>query len=56
MAIQQAKIAINKGLDTDLKTGLEIESDAYAVLMPTEDRLEGLAAFREKRKPNYKGR
>ncbi len=56
LALQQAKIAINKGLDTDLQTGLQIENEAYAVLMPTEDRLEGLAAFREKRKPVYKGK
>ena len=56
VALQQAKIAINKGLDTDLASGLKIETAAYDVLMPTEDRLEGLAAFREKRKPVYKGK
>ncbi len=56
VAVTQAKIAINQGLDTDLQTGLQIESLAYAVLMPTEDRLEGLAAFRDKRKPVYKGK
>jgi enoyl-CoA hydratase/carnithine racemase len=38
--------------ETDLQTGLAIESNAYWVTIPTEDRLEGLAAFREKRKPN----
>ena len=43
-------------MDTDLHTGLAIESNAYQVCIPTEDRLEGLAAFREKRKPVYKGR
>lgn len=56
IAIQQAKYAINYGLETDLHTGLAIESNAYWVTIPTEDRLEGLAAFREKRKPVYKGR
>ena len=56
VAIEQAKVAINKGLDTDIASGLRIESEAYAVLMPTQDRLEGLAAFREKRKPVYKGK
>ena len=40
----------------DLATGLKIESDAYWVCVPTQDRLEGLAAFKEKRKPVYKGR
>lgn len=56
IAVQQAKRAINNGLETDLQTGLSIESKAYAVCIPTEDRLEGLEAFREKRKPVYKGK
>lgn len=56
IAIQQAKYAINHGLETDLHTGLAIESSAYWITIPTEDRLEGLTAFREKRKPVYRGR
>ncbi len=56
IAIEQAKYAINYGLETDLHTGLAIESNAYWVTIPTEDRLEGLAAFREKRTPVYKGK
>ncbi|MFC1811453.1 enoyl-CoA hydratase-related protein [Thermodesulfobacteriota bacterium] len=56
IAIEQAKYAINYGLETDLHTGLDIESNAYWVTIPTEDRLEGLAAFQEKRKPIYKGK
>ncbi|NQT69088.1 MAG: enoyl-CoA hydratase [Desulfobacteraceae bacterium] len=56
IAIEQAKYAINYGLETDLHTGLDIESKAYWVTVPTEDRLEGLAAFQEKRKPVYKGK
>ncbi|MBW2678757.1 MAG: enoyl-CoA hydratase/isomerase family protein [Deltaproteobacteria bacterium] len=56
IAIEQAKYAINYGLETDLNTGLAIESNAYWMTIPTEDRLEGLAAFREKRKPIYKGK
>ncbi len=56
LAIAQAKHAINHGLETDLSTGLAIESNAYWTLIPSEDRLEGLAAFQEKRKPNYKGK
>ena len=55
IAVEQAKYAINYGMETDLSTGLAIESNAYWVCIPTEDRLEGLAAFREKRKPVYKG-
>jgi enoyl-CoA hydratase/carnithine racemase len=56
IAIEQAKYAINAGLETDLHTGLAIESNAYWITIPTEDRLEGLTAFREKRKPVYKGK
>jgi len=55
IAVEQAKYAINYGLETDLNTGMAIESNAYWVTIPTQDRLEGLAAFREKRKPVYKG-
>jgi len=56
IAIEQAKYAINHGLETDIATGLAIESNAYWVCIPTEDRLEGLAAFKEKRKPVYRGK
>ncbi|MFP4475531.1 MAG: enoyl-CoA hydratase [Desulfatibacillaceae bacterium] len=56
IGVAQAKYAINNGLHTDLATGLAIESNCYWHTIPTEDRLEGLTAFREKRKPEYKGR
>jgi enoyl-CoA hydratase/carnithine racemase len=56
IAIEQAKYAVNRGMETDITTGLAIESNAYWLTIPTEDRLEGLAAFREKRKPVYKGK
>jgi len=55
IAVQQAKIAINHGLDVELAQGLEIESEAYEVCIPTKDRIEALAAFKEKRKPVFKG-
>jgi enoyl-CoA hydratase/carnithine racemase len=56
IAIEQAKYAINYGIEADIHTGLAIESSSYWVTIPTEDRLEGLAAFKEKRKPVYKGK
>jgi enoyl-CoA hydratase/carnithine racemase len=56
IAVEMAKYAINQGIEVDLATGLAIESNAYRVTIPTEDRVEGLTAFREKRKPVYKGR
>ncbi|THB79082.1 MAG: enoyl-CoA hydratase [Desulfobacteraceae bacterium] len=55
IAVEMAKYAIDKGIETDLATGLAIESNAYRVTIPTKDRIEGLTAFREKRKPVYKG-
>jgi enoyl-CoA hydratase len=55
VALAQAKYAINKGFEVSLPVGLAIESNAYAVTIPTKDRIEGLTAFREKRKPVYTG-
>ncbi len=55
IAVQQAKIAINRGMEVELAEGLEIESAAYEVCIPTKDRLEALTAFKEKRKPVFKG-
>ncbi len=56
LALTQAKFAIDKGYDVDLNTGLDIESKAYEVLLPTEDRREALKAFQEKRKPHFLGK
>ncbi|ASN05597.1 enoyl-CoA hydratase [Virgibacillus necropolis] len=55
IALKQAKTAIDKGIQTDLETGLTIEHVCYKETIPTKDRLEGLNAFKEKRKPEYKG-
>ncbi len=55
VALAQAKFAVNKGMEASLPIGLAIESNAYAVTIPTKDRTEGLTAFREKRKPVYIG-
>nr|XP_006823943.1 PREDICTED: methylglutaconyl-CoA hydratase, mitochondrial-like [Saccoglossus kowalevskii] len=56
LAVKMAKKAINNGLNVDLNTGLVIETACYAQIIPTEDRLEGLRAFIEKRTPEYKGK
>ena len=55
LAVRSAKHAVDAGLACDLSTGLAIEAADYALLLPTEDRLEGLRAFAEKRKPQYRG-
>lgn len=55
IALRMVKRAVEGGLDLDLEAGLELEARCYAQVLPTQDRLEGLAAFREKRKPLYRG-
>ena len=56
LSVRQAKKSIHLGLQTDLRTGLRIEVEAYNRLIGTEDRVEGIAAFNEKRKPQFRGR
>ncbi|WP_153722669.1 enoyl-CoA hydratase-related protein [Sporosarcina cascadiensis] len=56
IALQQAKFAIKQGMNVDLQTGLAIERKAYEMTLPTEDRVEALNAFAEKRKPVFRGR
>ncbi len=56
IAVRQAKQAIHKGLQMGLSDGLAFEIEAYNRTIPTEDRREGVAAFNEKRKPDFKGR
>ncbi|KXZ44325.1 hypothetical protein GPECTOR_69g418 [Gonium pectorale] len=55
LSLRQAKAAVNKGLEVDLHSGLAVEEALYAQLLPSRDRLEGLKAFAEKRKPVYTG-
>jgi len=56
LSVRQAKKSMHVGLQLDLKSALLFEIEAYNRLVPTEDRLEGVAAFNEKRKPSFKGR
>jgi methylglutaconyl-CoA hydratase len=55
VALRMAKFAISKGIEVDKATGMSIEEAAYAQVIPTQDRLEALKAFREKREPIFKG-
>jgi enoyl-CoA hydratase/carnithine racemase len=56
VAVRAAKRAIDEGCELPQAQGLEVEARCYELTLPTEDRLEALAAFAEKRKPNYSGR
>ena len=56
LSVRQAKKSIHLGLQTDLRTGLRIEVEAYNRLIGTEDRIEGIRSFNEKRKPQFRGR
>jgi enoyl-CoA hydratase/carnithine racemase len=53
IAVRLAKKAVRRGLDVSLPKGLEIENQCYNKVIPTQDRLEALRAFAEKRKPKW---
>jgi enoyl-CoA hydratase len=56
IAVRQAKRSMHFGLQMDLRSALFFEVDAYNKMVSTEDRLEGVRAFNEKRKPRFKGK
>lgn len=55
VAVRAAKAAIDEGCELPLEQGLGVEARCYQLVLPTQDRLEALAAFAEKRKPVYRG-
>jgi enoyl-CoA hydratase/3-hydroxyacyl-CoA dehydrogenase len=55
LAVGRAKTAINKTQETDLDTGLAFEVESVCLLFDTKDKEEGMAAFVERRKPEFKG-
>ena len=56
VAVRQAKQAISRGLQMSLSDGLAFEIEAYNRTIPTKDRREGVAAFNDKRRPNFLGK
>jgi methylglutaconyl-CoA hydratase len=54
LAIKMAKKAVNQGAEVDMSIALSVEEECYEQVLHTQDRLEGLTAFAEKRRPVYK--
>lgn len=55
IALRYAKEAVWKGTDMSLDQGMRLEEDLYVLLQTSSDRREGVRAFLEKRKPNFRG-
>jgi enoyl-CoA hydratase len=56
IAIKLIIDSVNRGLETTIEKGLEIEADNITVVSKTEDAMEGTLAFMEKRPPEFKGK
>jgi enoyl-CoA hydratase / 3-hydroxyacyl-CoA dehydrogenase len=56
LAVQRAKGAVNQTVQTGQEAGLKYERDAVSSTFGTEDQKEGMTAFLERRKPQFKGR
>lgn len=56
LAVRQAKQAISRGTGMPLADGMAFEIEAYNRLVSTQDRVEGVEAYNQKRKPEFKGR
>jgi len=55
-ALKLAKTAINRGMQTNLESGLKYEYELYSLALSLEDKVEGVNAFLEKRAPKFVGR
>ncbi|PSQ43593.1 3-hydroxybutyryl-CoA dehydrogenase [Halobacteriales archaeon QS_9_68_42] len=56
VALRKAKRVINRGRDQDLGAGLELESQAFGLLLETDDMMEGAEAFMADREPEFEGK
>lgn len=55
IAVRLAKESVNQGSDLDIQSGLNVERNIFPLVFSTEDKNEGVTAFLEKRKANFKG-
>ncbi|MDA4124993.1 MAG: enoyl-CoA hydratase-related protein [Thaumarchaeota archaeon] len=56
VAVRLAKMAVNKAFEMGLSDGLDFERELFYLLFASEDKVEGMKAFMEKRKPEFKGK
>jgi len=56
VGVRLAKMVMDAGFNMDLSQACSLESYAFSIGFTTEDQKEGMTAFIEKRKPNFKGR
>ena len=56
IAVRLAKKAINSGVEVDIKSACDTEAEIFGLCFSTADQKEGMAAFLEKRKPDFKER
>ena len=55
VSLRAVKQCVDRGYDTDLRRGCQIEAEAFGLCMASPDAKEGMSAFLEKRKPDFKG-
>jgi len=55
VSLRSVKQCIDRGYDTDLRRGCQMECDQFGLCMSSPDAKEGMSAFLEKRKPEFKG-
>ena len=56
VAVRLAKMAVNKAFEMGLSEGLDFERELFYLLFASEDKAEGMKAFMEKRKPEFRGK
>ncbi len=56
VAVRLAKMAVNKAFEMGLSQGIDFERELFYLLFASEDKEEGMRAFLEKRKPQFKGK
>jgi enoyl-CoA hydratase len=56
IAVKYSKVAINRGIETNIETGMAMEKDIFGLCFATKDQREGMTAFIEKRKPVFQNK